>query len=143
MTDRRRAMIGKLHIARQQIGMAEEDYRAMLSRCADGKTSSTQLTLPQLDKALAKMKRLGFMPKPAPKAGKRPKPTDERERYMAKVEALLADAKRPWDYADATAKRMFKIDKAAWLDIAQLRSLMVALEIEVRRHGRGTEPWEK
>ncbi|BAK76470.1 protein of unknown function [Pseudogulbenkiania sp. NH8B] len=143
MTDRRRAMIGKLHVARQQIGMAEEDYRAMLARVGEGKTSSTTLTLPQLDRALAEMKRLGFVPKPPQKAGKRPTPTDERERYMAKVEALLADAGRPWEYADATAKRMYQIDKVAWLDLAQLRSLMVALEIEARRHGRGTEPWEK
>ncbi|MTD32539.1 gp16 family protein [Paludibacterium denitrificans] len=143
MTDRRKAMISKIHIAKQQLQMADDSYRAMLARLAEGKTSSTKLTLQQLDDVLAEMKRLGFVQKTVRNIGKRPNPQDDRKRYMAKVEALLADQKRPWDYADGMALRMFKVEKVAWLDDDQLRRLMIGLEIDARRHGKGTEAWEK
>jgi phage gp16-like protein len=85
MTDRRKAMIAKIKIAQQQLQMADDSYRAMLARLADGKTSSTKLTLQQLDDVLAEMKRLGFVQKPAQKHGRRPQPKDTRETLMARL----------------------------------------------------------
>ncbi|BBF85721.1 phage protein [Aquitalea magnusonii] len=132
MTDRRKAMIAKIKIAQQQLQMADDSYRAMLARLADGKTSSTKLTLQQLDDVLAEMKRLGFVQK----HGRRPQPKDTRETLIAKVEAQLATAGRPWEYAHAMAKRMYKVEKLEWLDYEQLQGVMVALVYDARRNGR-------
>ncbi len=136
MTDRRKAMIAKIKIAQQQLQMADDSYRAMLARLADGKTSSTKLTLQQLDDVLAEMKRLGFVQKPAQKHGRRPRTKDTRETIMAKIEAQLTTAGRPWSYAHAMAKRMYKIEKLEWLEYEQLHGLMVALVYDAKRNGR-------
>ncbi|BBF84422.1 phage protein [Aquitalea magnusonii] len=136
MTDRRKAMIAKIKIAQQQLQMADDSYRAMLARLADGKTSSTKLTLQQLDDVLAEMKRLGFVQKPAQKHGRRPQPKDSRETLMAKIEAQLATAGRSWEYAQGMAKRMYRIEKIEWLDYEQLNGVMVALVYDARRNGR-------
>jgi phage gp16-like protein len=55
---------------------------------------------------------------------------------MGKVEALLAEAGRPWAYADALAVQMWKIQRVEWLDDNQLQRLMQALIIDAGRHGR-------
>ncbi len=57
--DARRARIAKLHIAKGQLRMEEDTYRALLRRIA-GKDSSTACSLAELDDLLAEMKRLGF-----------------------------------------------------------------------------------
>lgn len=136
MNDRRKAMIAKLHIARQQLGMADDSYRALLSRIAAGKSSSTELTLQQLDDVLAEMKRLGFVQKPAQKHGRRPAPKDSRQAVMAKIEAQLACAGRPWSYAHSMAAHMFGVARVDWLDGDQLNKLMLALVYDAKRHGR-------
>ncbi|BBF84529.1 phage protein [Aquitalea magnusonii] len=136
MTDRRKAMISKIHIARQQLQMADDSYRSLLARLADGKTSSTTLTLAQLDLVLAEFKRLGFVQKPARKHGRRPKPVDSRETLIAKIEAQLSSAGRPWDYAHSLAKRMYRVEKLEWLNNEQLQGVMVALVYDAKRHGR-------
>lgn len=136
MNDRRKAMIAKLHIARQQLGMADDSYRSLLGRIAPGKSSSTQLTLQQLDDMLAEMQRMGFVPKASPRHGRRPMPKANRAALVGKVEAMLAEARRPWAYADAMAKRMFDVDKVDWLDAEQLQKLVAALTYDAKRHGR-------
>lgn len=136
MTDQRRPMIAKLQIAKQQLGMDDADYRAMLARIASGKRSSTQLTRAELDMALREMARLGFVQKPAQKHGRRPRPADSRKTMMAKIEAQLTSAGRPWDYAHAMAQHMFQIARIDWLDYEQLNKLMLALVYDARRNGR-------
>ena len=82
-------------------------------------------------------RRLGFVPKPAKKAGRKaPRPPRSRQAEMKKVEALLAEAGRPWAYADGMAKRMFDVERVDWLDDDQLHRLMTALIIDAKRQGR-------
>ncbi len=49
-----------VQLARRQLGMAEEDYRALLLRAA-GVTSSKALTLRGFDAVMAEFHRLGFV----------------------------------------------------------------------------------
>ena len=84
----------KLQIARRQLGMTDDDYRAMLERTT-GKRSSKGLTARELGRALAEMERLGFKPKPATGGrGKtwRPKSGRPEIRLIFKLWWLLADA---------------------------------------------------
>jgi phage gp16-like protein len=63
-TDPRRALITKIHIARSQLGMADDSYRANLAHYANGKTSCTQMTVTELEAVLSAFKKLGFKAKP-------------------------------------------------------------------------------
>lgn len=131
----RNPALAKIHIAKKELAMDDDTYRAMLQSIA-GVSSSKDLTDAGVTKVLAHLQRCGWKPKAAAKAGKKPSVARGRQALVGKVEALLAEAKRPWDYADAMAKRMFGVDKTDWLDAEQLVKLVAALTYDAKRHGR-------
>ncbi|MCD5362776.1 gp16 family protein [Chromobacterium aquaticum] len=131
----RNPALAKIHIAKKELALDDDTYRAMLQSIA-GVSSSKDLTVAGVNKVLAHLKRCGWKPKTAAKTGKRPSVGRDRKALMDKVEALLAEAKRPWAYADAMAKRMFTVDKVDWLDAEQLQKLVAALTYDAKRHGR-------
>ncbi|MEL8056509.1 MAG: regulatory protein GemA [Pseudomonadota bacterium] len=51
--DNRRAMLAKVHIAKKETGMRDEDYRAFLARHCGGKTSAAKLTQSEMSDVLA------------------------------------------------------------------------------------------
>lgn len=55
----RSKIIQLIHIAKSQIGISEEDYRAVLESTAK-KTSCSEMSLFELDEVLKAMKKLGF-----------------------------------------------------------------------------------
>ena len=58
---------------------------------------------------------------------------------LKKIEALLAEARRPWSYADAIAKRMYRVERVAWCTPDQARGLVAALVANAAREGRRTK----
>jgi phage gp16-like protein len=58
---------------------------------------------------------------------------------MGKVEALLADAGRPWSYAVRLAKRMYRRDKLEWCGPEELRGIVAALSNDAARRKRRKE----
>jgi phage gp16-like protein len=130
-------LMAKIHIAKAQLGMDDDTYRALLARVA-GVRSAKDLGPRQIGAVLREFERLGFEPKPAAKAKSRPapSPSDERKALVSKIEAQLTEAARPWSYADAMAARMFKVERVEWCDPEQLRRLVAALAYDARRHGR-------
>ena len=136
--NRRNAALGKIHIAKKDLGLDDDTYRALLARVA-GVTSAKDLNPRQVSAVLAEFQRLGWQPSSNPRAGRaRPNPARSRQAVMGKVEALLAEAGRPWAYADGMAGRMFGVARVEWLDDNQLQRLMQALIIDAGRHGRPT-----
>lgn len=128
--------LAKIHIAKAQLGLDEDTYRALLARVA-GVRSAKELSPRQIGAVLAEFQRLGWTPKPAKKAGRgTPKPAAERKALVGKIEAQLAEAGRPWAYADGMALKMFKVERVEWCDTDQLRRLVAALTYDARRHGR-------
>jgi phage gp16-like protein len=148
----------QINIAKGQLGMAEADYRQMLARVT-GKDSLRAMTPGELIEVIHEMKRLGFkvvsarFKKPAVAADKRP--------LVDKINALLADAKRPWDYLTGksalppgTAKAGKGADKSMlerltgkqavrFCTAAELRKVIAALEVDKkRREGRAAEGGE-
>lgn len=65
------AMRRKVQVARKQLGLAEDDYRAILLRVT-GHDSSTRCGPSQLDAVLAEFRRLGWKPTTPAKAGRKP-----------------------------------------------------------------------
>lgn len=128
-----RANQAKIHIARQQLGMTDEDYRALLSRVA-GVTSSKQLTSRTLGGVLREFERLGFQPKPGNRTRGKPHNFKRMPAMIEKIEAQLADMGLPWSYADAIGKQMWGIERTAWVrDEAKLRSMIAALHQEQKK----------
>ena len=128
----------KIQIARRQLGLDDETYREILKRTV-GAESSKDLTPRQVGRVLAELERLGFQPTPTTRGRAKPKAADERAPLVGKIEAFLAEAERPWSYADAMALRMFKVDRVEWCDTDQLRHLVAALSYDAQRHGRPTK----
>ena len=130
-----RNLLAQIHIAKKELAMDDATYRAMLKNVA-GVTSAKDLGVAGANKVIANCKRLGWKPKAAKKVGRKPVPAKDKVRLMSKIEALLAEAGRPWDYAHTMAANMFKVEKVDWLEYEQLASLMKALIIDAKRHGR-------
>lgn len=130
-----RNLLAQIHIAKKELGMDDATYRAMLHSVA-GVTSAKDLSVAAAAKVIANCKRLGWKPKAASKAGRKPTPAQHKAKLMAKIEAMLATAGRPWVYADAMAAHMFQVEKVDWLEYEQLEKLMKALIMDATRQGR-------
>ncbi|EPF8142598.1 phage protein GemA/Gp16 family protein, partial [Providencia rettgeri] len=78
----------------------------------------------------------GYPRKSKRKYGRRPNVPATREVILSKIEALLSEAKRPWSYAEAMAKHMFKREKIEWLTFDELSNLMKALIIDAKRRAK-------
>ncbi|OON62304.1 GemA protein [Massilia sp. KIM] len=129
----RNPSLAKIHIAKKELGLDDETYRAMLQQHG-GVTSSKDLTPLGAARVLQHLEKSGFKPKVKASYGKRPNPPARRAALIRKIEAQLTHAGRPWSYADAMAQRMFKIVKVDWLDEEQLGKIVAALAIDAKRH---------
>lgn len=127
--------LAQIHIAKKQLGLDDDTYRAMLWAVGRVK-SSKDLDWTARKRVLDHLKRCGFKPQ----AGKtkhpgRPHNADSgpRSPQLLKIEALLADAGRPWSYVDGMAKRMFHVDRVALCHEDQLQRLIAALMYDQKR----------
>lgn len=136
--NRRNLDLSKIHIAKKDLGLDDETYRALLSRVA-GVRSAKDLTPRQIGAVLAEFSRLGWSSSTTKQRGRTtPKAAPERAKLLGKIEAFLAEAKRTWAYADGMAVRMFKVERVEWLDPVQLQKMVAAMAYDAKRHGRTT-----
>jgi phage gp16-like protein len=129
----RNPTLAKIHIAKKDLGLDDETYRAMLQQHG-GVTSSKDLTPLGAAKVLQHLEKAGFKPKAS--QGKRPKPAAGRGALVGKIEAQLASAGRPWDYAHSMAKKMYQVEKVDWLNEEQLGGIVAALAIDAKRRSK-------
>lgn len=131
----RKNELAKIHLAKKQLALEEDEYRAIM-RSVTGKQSAGDLDWQGRKKLLDHFKKLGF--KVVAKTGGRARPdvAASRQRLIGKIEALLAEAKRPWAYADAMAKRICKVDSIQFCMPAHLVKIVAALSYDAKRHGR-------
>ena len=133
-SDKRARELAKIHIAKKALCMDDEAYRALIARVG-GKYSSADLSALGRAKVLEEMKRLGFEQRKGHPGS--PHNIDSNPQ-LQKIEALLAEAKRPWKYADAIARRMFEKDRLAFCSAHELGAVIGALVKDAERHGRRT-----
>jgi len=124
------AVLSKIHIARQQLGMDDHSYRCLLTRVG-GVDSAKNLTEQKASLVLKEFERLGWTPKPSIRAKGKPRNIDKLPDQIKKVEALLADMRLPWAYANAIARQMFRVHQVSWLrKPKQLDAIIAALHVE-------------
>lgn len=80
-----RALLAKVHIAKKELALPEESYRAILVRMT-GRESSKDCTEGQLERLLAEFRRLGWQPKPGKGGSGYDKP------HVRKIYALWREA---------------------------------------------------
>ena len=129
------ATLAKIHIAKKELAMDDDAYRALLQNIARV-ASAKDLTPVQAGRVLDHMKQCGWKPKNSKKTGKRPNPPSDKAALICKIEAQLTEAKRPWAYADGMAKHMFGVDKVDWCELDQLKRIVAALAYDAKRNGR-------
>lgn len=135
--DTRRRELAQIHIAKAQLGMAEDSYRQMLWTVGRVR-SSADLDYGGRKAVLDHLKACGFRVR-APKA-KRPGAWDwvnnaagDRQAMLRKIAVVLKDANREKAYADGIAKQMFGVDLVEFCKPDQLHRIVSALEFDRRR----------
>lgn len=127
-----KSTLAKIHVAKKQLAMQDEEYRAML-RSVAGVESARDLTSASAHKVLKHLELCGFKPVGN---GRRPRVAAGRIAQLAKIEALLAEAGRPWDYAAGMVKRICKVDAIEFCDGEMLGKVIAALQIDAKRRGQ-------
>lgn len=135
--DPRRAKdLARIHLAKKELGLDEETYRSLLV-ATTGKASAGELAPGERWKLLCELGRLGAASGgPVQFPGKPTQVPFASRALMTKIEAYLAEAKRPWAYAHGMAQKMFKRARIQDCDPEELRRIVAALEYDARRHGR-------
>lgn len=131
----RRRDLAKIHLAKKELGLQDDAYRELL-KGVTGKTSSADLTATERMELIRSLEKLGAKSTAKPYPGRPPKPKADVASLTRKIEAQLTEAKRPWAYANAMAKRMFGVEMVQWCDADQLGRIVAALTYDARRHGR-------
>ncbi|XAI95370.1 hypothetical protein [Leptolyngbya phage Lsp-JY19] len=136
VTALRRRSLAAIHAARRTLDLDEGAYRDLIERASatSGRPvrSAKLLTPAQIEAVLDEFRRLGGL-RSSPKTKGKPANfnSNAMPEMITKVEALLADMKLPWSYADSIAKRQFGIERVAWCRTQdQLRSIIAALHVE-------------
>lgn len=137
---RRRAMLAKIHVAKKQLQLDEDDYRQILLD-ETGRTSAGDCTEAELERALQRFEAKGF--KPLPKAGAaKPANRPAQHPVARKARALwislyhLNAVDKPSEQAlEAFAKRQLKCERLVWADQRQGFKLIEALKAMAQRHG--------
>lgn len=133
--------LAKIHIAKKQLGMGDDAYREMLGNVA-GVASAGKLDGAGRQAVLAHLRSIGFKAKGRGNSffPGRPKQSffDDPDTgpMLRKVEAMLAEATRPWKYVHAMAERMAGVKRIEWCRHGELHDIVVALVYDAKRHGR-------
>lgn len=133
MADKKKSELAKIHIAKTQLGLDVDTYRAMLKQVA-GVNSASDLTAKGRKDVLEHLKKCGFKGSKTHKG--RPHNLDTKAgnaKQLSKIEALLADAGRPWAYAASMAKRMYKKDALEFCDGTELAGIIAALSKDAKK----------
>jgi phage gp16-like protein len=121
--DIRNRELAMIHMAKTQLGLDDDTYRAMLWTVARVK-SAADLDWAGRKQVIDHCKAKGFRNK----AKSRPAPAKDKAALVAKIRAqLIALGNKPDTYADGMARRMFGINRFEWLTPHQLGKLIAAL----------------
>lgn len=135
----RRSLIAKVHIAKAQLGLSEDDYRAVMLRVT-GEMSAARCTDAQLVDLLKEFGGQGFTAK-AKKPGARPAdhPVARKARALWISLHQLGAIDDPRETAlEAFAQRQLGVAKLQWADQAQGYKAIEALKAIATRAG-----WEQ
>jgi phage gp16-like protein len=132
----RRGMLAKIHIAKAQLRLCDDDYTAVLLR-ETGRTSAADCDQAELEKVLRAFEARGFSAK-ARRSGPAPAdhPAARKARAMWISLGLLGAIEDTSERALETfARRQLGCDKLQWANQALVYKLVEALKAIAVRHG--------
>lgn len=147
----RKQQIRLIHVAKRQMGLDDENYRTVLYRATNGKTSCKDMTLGELNQAMDAFRKLGF--KPASPGGKGKKLSPRSRHKQAKDKTQIDLIRALWIEAfqagvvrnrhedgegglNQFVNRLTKIQRVEWLrDPEQASKVVEALKAMLRRRG--------
>jgi phage gp16-like protein len=135
---RRTKDLARIHLAKKELGLDEETYRSLIKGLT-GKESAADLGPGQRWKLMQQLARMGAKSAAPVYPGKPNMVAVDCKPLMDRIEAHLADTKRPWAYAHAMARHMFRKAQVQLCDADELRRIVAALEVDARRQGRDTK----
>ena len=130
---RRRAALAAIHIAKKQLGLEDETYRAMLQAVA-GVDSARDLDTRGLGKVLDHLSERGAKFRSRGRGAKTSSAPPEKRRLLWKVYQLLDD--RRAEYAVAILRNQGGPDALEWATPTQLHKLVAALEYDRKRKAK-------
>lgn len=138
--DHRNADLARIHVAKKQLNMSDDDYRAML--WTQGRVHSSR----DLDHAgrasvLDYLKAIGFKAasKPNSKQRQRPAPAADKVKLVRRIRAQLISLDRlPDTYADGISQQMYGVEFYEWCTHDQLHAITTALAVQQRKQGAPT-----
>ena len=125
-----RGQLAVIHIAKDQTGMTEEEYRDLLASV--GVKSSKELTRKQFSVVMNHFEQLGFESTSAYRVRNN---AEAKQHYLDKIDAILGDLGLDRSYADGIARKSFKVKHVHWLEEVKLRKVMQMLIYEQNRQG--------
>jgi phage gp16-like protein len=134
-------LYGRIHILLAEAGIDDDRYRDILwvQFQVESKSKLTERQLLQLIQHIEELMGVKLQQKGRYPGRPRNMESGDRKALLKKIEALLAEAGRPWDYATGIARNMFKVDKVEWCQPEQLKRIVAALTYDAKRHGRRTK----
>jgi len=133
--ERRNKDLAMINIARKELGLDDDVYRGILKQVCNV-DSLKHLDQPGRRKLIAYFRGKGWGKKDYTKGRPHNMQAPGRKRQLSKIQALLAEADRPWAYLDGMVKRMCKVDKLEFCTPAHLSKIISALMKDAKRHGR-------
>ncbi|WP_310614065.1 regulatory protein GemA [Limnohabitans sp.] len=140
MINSRNSELAKIHVAKKQLQMTNDDYLAML--WTQGRVrSSADLDHAGRRKVLDYLSSIGFKPiaSPQTKRPARPIPTPDKLPLVRRIRAQLISLGRlPDTYADGIVKQMLGVDAPdffEWCNPSDLHKVTQALGVEQQRKG--------
>ncbi|MXV35811.1 MULTISPECIES: gp16 family protein [unclassified Saccharibacter] len=136
MTANRQKLLAQLHIAKKDMALADESYRALLHRVT-GKSSAREMSDAQIGRVLAEFSALGW------KKGRFKKYAASAHPDVRKVFALWGSLKDHLDCKGSRAglrrfvENMVGVSDPNFLDGKQTQQVIEALKAMQRRYGVG------
>jgi Protein of unknown function (DUF1018) len=137
----RRSLLAKVHVAKKEIGLADEDYRAILLRLTE-KSSAKDCSDAQLITVIDELKAKGWQAQPKSAAGRAVSGKAADHPAARKARALwislyhLNAISNPSEKAlEAFATRQLKCDRMQWADQGLMYKLIEALKAIGTRFG--------
>ncbi len=140
--DERRRELAKIHIAKKDLGLDDETYRAML--WAIGRVHSAgDLGAAGRAQVLAHLKSRGFAPRKGAQKASQKRSTSEwdwvnnaaadRRALLRKIAVMIKGEGRDKAYVDAIAKHMFHVELIEFCPPDQLHRIVAVLVFDQRR----------
>lgn len=131
--DIRKRELAAIHVAKAQLGMDDDTYRAMLENMT-GKRSAADLDWRGRKKVLDYLKFKGF----SHQSKRRADPAMHKADLVSKIKAQLMSftPSRSDFYADGIAMKMFGVERYTWCEPHQLHKIVAALAYAQKRDER-------